>query len=145
MADGRIPLSHAGRDGQPAGRPVEYLRALLVANGALPARNEPLARLERRVRAVAQPASPIPKTAGPSPPTPPGGYCTGRDTTPGSDRREVSVCVGVGGNEVMRETNRPATLVRQLQTPWSWRSTDADLGETLQPLPPPLLAAAAAL
>ena len=49
MADGRIPLSHAGRDGQPAGRPVEYLRALLVAHGALPARNEPLARLERRV------------------------------------------------------------------------------------------------
>ena len=29
---------------------------------------------------------PIPKTAGPSPPTPPGGYCTGRDTAPGSDR-----------------------------------------------------------
>jgi hypothetical protein len=27
MVDGRIPLSHAGRDGQPAGRPVEYLAA----------------------------------------------------------------------------------------------------------------------
>ena len=38
MADGRIRLSHAGRDGQPAGRPVEYLRALLIAHGALPAR-----------------------------------------------------------------------------------------------------------
>jgi hypothetical protein len=49
IAGGRIPLSHAGLDAQPAGRPVEYLRALLVAHGALPARDEPLARLERRV------------------------------------------------------------------------------------------------
>jgi hypothetical protein len=39
MADGRIPLSHAGRDGQAAGRPVEYLRALLVAHASLPARS----------------------------------------------------------------------------------------------------------
>jgi hypothetical protein len=68
VADGRIPLSHAGRDGQPAGRPVEYLRALLVAQAALPARNEPLAAWNAG-RTVAQPASPIPKTAGPSPPT----------------------------------------------------------------------------
>ena len=49
MADGRIPLSHAGRTANPPGRPVEYLRALLIAHGALPARNEPPARLERRV------------------------------------------------------------------------------------------------
>ena len=38
VADAGIRLSHAGRDGQPAGRPVEYLRALLIAHGALPAR-----------------------------------------------------------------------------------------------------------
>ena len=49
MADGRIPPSHAGRTGQPAGRPAEYLRALLIGHGALPARNEPPARLERWV------------------------------------------------------------------------------------------------
>ena len=33
MADGRIPLSHAGRDGQPDGAPSKYL----AANGARPA------------------------------------------------------------------------------------------------------------
>ena len=49
LAAGQVPLSHAGLDAQPAGRAVEYLRALLVAHGALPARDEALARLERQV------------------------------------------------------------------------------------------------
>lgn len=49
LAEARIPLSHAGLDAQPAGRAVDYLRALLVAHGALPERDEALARLERRV------------------------------------------------------------------------------------------------
>lgn len=49
LADGQIPLSHAGLDAQPAGRGVDYLRALLVAHGALSERDEALARLERRV------------------------------------------------------------------------------------------------
>lgn len=54
IADGRIPLSHEGLDAQPAGRPVDYLRALLVAHGALPERDEALARLEQRTaRALA--------------------------------------------------------------------------------------------
>ncbi len=49
LANDQIPLSHAGLDTEPAGRAVEYLRALLVAHGALPVRDEQLARLERRV------------------------------------------------------------------------------------------------
>lgn len=49
LASGQIPLSHAGLDAQPSGRAVDYLRALLVAHGALPERDEALARLERRV------------------------------------------------------------------------------------------------
>jgi len=52
LAQGLIPLSHAGLDAQPAGRAVDYLRALLVAHGALPGRDEPLARLERRITAT---------------------------------------------------------------------------------------------
>ena len=49
LGAGQVPLSHAGLDAEPAGRAVEYLRALLVAHGALPARDEALARLERQV------------------------------------------------------------------------------------------------
>lgn len=49
LAGGEVPLSHVGLDAQPAGRAVDYLRALLVAHGALPERDEPLARLERRI------------------------------------------------------------------------------------------------
>lgn len=49
LAQGQVPLSHAGLDAQPGGRAVDYLRALLVAHGALPARDEELARLERRI------------------------------------------------------------------------------------------------
>lgn len=49
LADGDVPLSHVGLDAQPAGRAVDYLRALLVAHGALPERDESLARLERRI------------------------------------------------------------------------------------------------
>lgn len=49
LAAGEIPLSHSGLDTQPAGRAVDYLRALLIAHGALPARDEQLAKLERRI------------------------------------------------------------------------------------------------
>lgn len=49
LAGGQVRLSHAGLDAQPAGRAMDYLRALLVAHGALPERDEALARLERRV------------------------------------------------------------------------------------------------
>lgn len=49
LALGTIQLSHAGLDAQPVGRAVDYLRALLVAHGVLPGRDEPLARLERRI------------------------------------------------------------------------------------------------
>ena len=47
LATGDRPLTHAALDELPAGKPIEHLRAVLVATGALPARDEQLARLER--------------------------------------------------------------------------------------------------
>jgi hypothetical protein len=44
---GQRALSHAGLDELPASKPIEHLRAILVATGTLPARDEHLARLER--------------------------------------------------------------------------------------------------
>jgi hypothetical protein len=44
---GQRALSHAGLDELPASKPIEHLRAILVATGALPSRDEQLARLER--------------------------------------------------------------------------------------------------
>lgn len=52
LADGRVALTHQGLDTQPPGRAVDYLRALLVAHGALPERDEAMARLERRITAT---------------------------------------------------------------------------------------------
>jgi len=47
LAAGERPLAHAALDELPDGKPVEHLRAILVATGALPPRDEHLARLER--------------------------------------------------------------------------------------------------
>jgi len=47
LASGTCPLSHAALDRLPTSKPLEHLRAMLVATGALPARDEQLARLER--------------------------------------------------------------------------------------------------
>jgi hypothetical protein len=47
LAAGARPLTHAALDELPDGKPLEHLRAMLVATGALPARDEQLARLER--------------------------------------------------------------------------------------------------
>jgi hypothetical protein len=47
LASGARPLTHAALDELPDGKPLEHLRAMLVATGALPARDEQLARLER--------------------------------------------------------------------------------------------------
>ena len=47
IARGELGLSHQGLDGWPARPPADYVRALLVAHGALPGRDEALARLER--------------------------------------------------------------------------------------------------
>ncbi len=44
---GDIALTHEALDAHPARRAADYLRAMLVAHGALPPRDEPLARLER--------------------------------------------------------------------------------------------------
>jgi hypothetical protein len=44
---GQRALSHAALDELPASKPVEHLRAILVATGTLPPRDEHLARLER--------------------------------------------------------------------------------------------------
>ncbi len=40
-------LTHEALDALPAGKPVEHLRSVLVAIGALPPRDEQMARLER--------------------------------------------------------------------------------------------------
>jgi hypothetical protein len=47
IASGELALSHQALDGWPARRAAGYVRALLVAHGALPGRDEALARLER--------------------------------------------------------------------------------------------------
>jgi hypothetical protein len=44
---GQRALNHAALDELPASKPVEHLRAILVATGTLPPRDEHLARLER--------------------------------------------------------------------------------------------------
>ena len=47
VARGDIALTHEALDAHPTRRATDYLRAVLVAQGVLPARDEPLARLER--------------------------------------------------------------------------------------------------
>jgi integrase len=49
LAAGQRPLSHVALDELPSGKPIEHLRSILVATGALPARDEQLARIERWV------------------------------------------------------------------------------------------------
>ncbi|OLM09175.1 MULTISPECIES: hypothetical protein [unclassified Pseudonocardia] len=45
--DSGQPLTHTSLDQLPAGKAVEYLRAVLVSTGTLPGRDEQIARLER--------------------------------------------------------------------------------------------------
>lgn len=52
LATGERPLTHSALDELPAAKPVEHLRAVLVATGALPRRDEHMARLERWVAAT---------------------------------------------------------------------------------------------
>ena len=47
IAAGELALSHQALDSWPARRAADYVRALLVAHGVLPDRDEALARLER--------------------------------------------------------------------------------------------------
>jgi hypothetical protein len=60
IAAGRLPLTHATLDGHPHPRAAAYLRGILTAHGALPARDEDLARFERwlpsQLERVTQPA-----------------------------------------------------------------------------------------
>lgn len=49
LGAGTLPLSHAALDELPDSKPVRHLRSVLVATGALPARNEQMTRLERWV------------------------------------------------------------------------------------------------
>jgi hypothetical protein len=59
LAAGQRPLSHAALDDLTPGKPIEHLRAVLVATAALPARDEQLARIERWVsQAVSEHAGP---------------------------------------------------------------------------------------
>ncbi|MEU1900780.1 hypothetical protein ABZ512_20585 [Nocardiopsis dassonvillei] len=58
IAAGRLPLTHATLDDQEQGYSVRYLRDLLVATGALQARDEPMARLEAFAQVTAEGAHP---------------------------------------------------------------------------------------
>jgi len=49
LARGDIALCHEALDAHPKRRAADYLRAMLVAHGALPPRDQPLVRLERAV------------------------------------------------------------------------------------------------
>jgi hypothetical protein len=49
LASGERPLTHEALDELPEGKPLEHLRSMLVATGALPPRDEQMARLERWV------------------------------------------------------------------------------------------------
>ncbi len=52
LGAGRLLLSHSALDELPAAKPLEHLRAVLVATGALPPRDEQMARLESWVRST---------------------------------------------------------------------------------------------
>lgn len=52
VAAGELALSHEALDELPAGKPLEHLRAMLVATGALPPRDEQMARLEAWVHST---------------------------------------------------------------------------------------------
>ena len=59
LAAGQRPLRHAALDELPPSKPIEHLRSVLVATGALPARDEQLARIERWVsQAISEYAGP---------------------------------------------------------------------------------------
>jgi hypothetical protein len=49
LGSGRLPVSHDSLDRLEPGKVLEHLRAMLVATGVLPARDEQMARLERWV------------------------------------------------------------------------------------------------
>lgn len=49
LARGDVALTHEALDAHPTRRAADYLRAVLVAHDVLPPRDEPLARLERKV------------------------------------------------------------------------------------------------
>ena len=59
LATGERPLTHEALDELPEGKPLEHLRSMLVATGALPPRDEHMARLERWVtRTIAERTDP---------------------------------------------------------------------------------------
>ncbi|MHB1987271.1 MAG: hypothetical protein ACYCSF_04695 [Acidimicrobiales bacterium] len=54
LGQGQRALGHDALDQLPAAKPVEHLRAVLVATGALPRRDEQMARLERWVTSTVE-------------------------------------------------------------------------------------------
>ncbi|MER7506567.1 hypothetical protein AB0L05_40760 [Nonomuraea pusilla] len=62
IAAGRAPLTHATLDQRGPSRSIDYLRTLLVAAHALPARDEHLVRLEAFARTIAASADPEDRT-----------------------------------------------------------------------------------
>lgn len=55
LGHGTRPLTHAALDELTPSKPIEHLRSVLVATGALPERDEHLARLERWIAGAVQP------------------------------------------------------------------------------------------
>lgn len=52
LANGQIPATHVALDAHPRRRAADYLRQMLIAGGALPPRNEQLARVEHWLTAL---------------------------------------------------------------------------------------------
>ena len=77
MAFGTIDISHETLDAHPRAAAAGYLRALLVANNVLPARDEQARRRRAFPDPRPWPASPTIRTGDSSMPTPPGGCCAG--------------------------------------------------------------------
>jgi len=81
---GQRAVSHAGLDELAPSKPIEHLRAILVATSTLPSRDEHLARLERWIARTPPPNAAIPSSGNCCTATPSGtcwaGY--GSTTTP---------------------------------------------------------------
>jgi hypothetical protein len=89
LAAGLRPLTHAALDELPASKPLTHLRSVLVATGALPARDEHFVQLERwTTQTVAGRADPREKRSCTA--TRPGTSCAGGATGPAASTRPAA-------------------------------------------------------
>ena len=86
MASGTTACTHEALDAHPRRRAAGYLRAVLVANQVLPARDEQLAAAERFLARHPGRHQPRTATVAWSTPTPPGRSCAASGATRGTDR-----------------------------------------------------------